>query len=76
VDVSNHLLLLESDPYEQTYLGLVLKALRANQNHKSLSRLYDEAKTRFTDVGEKLRETWQESISTNGVTFPTSLASV
>ena len=44
--------LLEDDPYNQGYLSLCLQALRANNNHKSLTRLYGEAPERFVEVGE------------------------
>jgi tetratricopeptide (TPR) repeat protein len=51
-------LLLESDPYNHDYLKLCLQALRATNNHKSLTRLYSEAKGRFVELGEALPAQW------------------
>ena len=51
--------LLKHDPYNRDYLTLCLQALRASNNHKSLTRLYAEAKDRFLELGETLPETWQ-----------------
>jgi two-component SAPR family response regulator len=56
-------ILLEADPYNQTYLKLCLQALRATSNHKSLSRLYTEARAKLAEVGEKLPENWQGFLS-------------
>lgn len=56
--------LLEYDPFNQDYLKLGLQALRASNNHKSLTRLYTEAKERFVDVGETLPEQWQKFLGT------------
>jgi hypothetical protein len=56
-------ILLEVDPYNQDYLKLCLEAFRASNNHKSLNRLYAEAKQRFTEVGENLPESWQSFLS-------------
>jgi two-component SAPR family response regulator len=52
-------LLLEYDPYNREYLTLCLQALRAVNNHKSLTRLYSEARERLAEVGETLPEQWQ-----------------
>lgn len=52
--------LLEYDPYNHDYLRLSLQALRASNNHKSLTRLYGESKERFVEVGETLPEQWQQ----------------
>jgi tetratricopeptide (TPR) repeat protein len=52
--------LLEADPYHQDYLKVSLQALRASNNHKTLTRLYAESKERFMEVGETLPEQWQE----------------
>ena len=49
-------ILLEVDPYDKDYLTLCLQAFRNNNNHKSLTRLYTEARKRFFEVGEKLPE--------------------
>jgi tetratricopeptide (TPR) repeat protein len=56
-------ILLESDPYNQDYLKLCLQALRATNNHKSLTRLYAETTKRFAEVGETLPESWQQFLS-------------
>ncbi len=52
-------MLLEVDPYNREYLMLCLQAFRATNNHKSLNRLYAEAKGKFIEVGETLPQTWQ-----------------
>jgi tetratricopeptide (TPR) repeat protein len=52
--------LLEYDPYNHDYLRLSLEALRASNNHKSLTRLYTESKEKFVEVGETLPERWQQ----------------
>jgi hypothetical protein len=51
--------LLEYDPYNRDYLTLCLQAFRESNNHKSLTRLYTEAKKRFVEVGETLPVSWQ-----------------
>lgn len=53
-------ILLEANPYHLEYLILTLRALRASNHHKSLSRLYAQAKERMLEVGETLPATWQE----------------
>jgi tetratricopeptide (TPR) repeat protein len=57
-------ILLEADPYNQDYLKLCLEALRHSKNHKSLNRLYAEAKQRFIELGEQLPEDWQGFLNT------------
>ena len=52
-------LLLEADPYSGESLGLTLRGLRASHNHKSLARLYEQARARMLEVGETLPPTWQ-----------------
>jgi tetratricopeptide (TPR) repeat protein len=56
-------ILLTAEPYNQDYLRLCLRAHRNSNNHKSLVRLYAEAKTRFFELGETLPETWQEFLA-------------
>jgi tetratricopeptide (TPR) repeat protein len=51
--------LLEYDPYNRDYLTLCLQALRASNNHKSLTRSYTEARKRFVEVGETLPVSWR-----------------
>jgi tetratricopeptide (TPR) repeat protein len=55
--------LLEYDPYNRDYLTLCLQAFRESNNHKSLTRLYTEAKERFVEVGETLPVSWQTFLS-------------
>ncbi len=55
--------LLRADPYNRDYLTLCLQALRASNNHKSLTRLYTEAKDRFLELAETLPETWQSFLN-------------
>ncbi len=52
--------LLTAEPYDLGALELVLRSLRSNENHRSLSRVYTEARTRFLEVGEVLPERWQD----------------
>jgi MalT-like TPR region len=56
-------MLLEYDPYNRDYLTLCLQAFRESNNHKSLTRLYTEAKERFVEVGETLPVSWQTFLS-------------
>lgn len=53
-------ILLKADPYDLEALRLTLAALRRLHNHKSLNRLYEEAKARMLEVGERLPESWAE----------------
>lgn len=53
-------ILLEADPYDLEALRLTLEALRRLHNHKSLNRLYEEAKARMLEVGERLPASWAE----------------
>lgn len=52
-------ILLEAEPYDLEALRLALEALRRSGNHKSLGRLYEEAKVRMLEVGETLPGSWQ-----------------
>lgn len=52
-------ILLEAEPYDLEALRLALEALRRSGNHKSLGRLYQEAKVRMLEVGETLPGSWQ-----------------
>lgn len=60
-------LLLGADPYNSEYLGLALQALRASNQHKTLTRLYQQAKERFLEVGQTLPESWQTYLSVTTV---------
>ncbi|WP_027892020.1 AfsR/SARP family transcriptional regulator, partial [Calidithermus chliarophilus] len=56
-------LLLEADPYDLEALRLTLEALRRAGNHRSLSRLYEEARARMLEVGERLPGDWQDFLA-------------
>jgi tetratricopeptide (TPR) repeat protein len=49
-------LLVLAEPYDLGVLDLACRALRASQNRKGLSRLYEDARTRMLEVGEVLPE--------------------
>jgi tetratricopeptide (TPR) repeat protein len=53
-------LLLESDPYNLEILKLTCQALRNDNNHRTLQRLYTESRAKLLEVGEVIPETWQE----------------
>ncbi|MCL6525583.1 MAG: hypothetical protein K6T57_01755 [Thermaceae bacterium] len=60
-------ILLEADPYDLEALRLTLGALRRSGNHKSLGRLYEEARGWMLEVGQTLPERWPEFLaSTQG----------
>ncbi len=50
---------LEAEPYDQQALAFTLQALRASDNHRSLNRVYEQAKERLLEVGEQLPEDWR-----------------
>jgi tetratricopeptide (TPR) repeat protein len=50
--------LLEADPYNADYLAFVLQTLRQSDNHRTLGRVYEEAKKHFAEVGETLPQSW------------------
>lgn len=56
-------LVLEGDPLNEFALSLTLRALRQGGNHRSLERLYAQARTRFAEVGVVLPERWTEYLS-------------
>ena len=56
-------LLLDFEPYNLEFLRLTLAALRVSDNHKSLNRLYAEARERLSEVGEVLPQRWQDFVS-------------
>jgi hypothetical protein len=41
-----------------------LQALRASDNHRSLNRVYEQAKERLLEVGEQLPEDWKVFLRT------------
>jgi hypothetical protein len=53
-------LLLESDPYNLETLKRTCQALRLDNNHRTLQRLYSESRAKLLEVGEVIPETWQE----------------
>jgi tetratricopeptide (TPR) repeat protein len=61
-------LLCEADPYDLEALRLTVTGLRALQNHRSLSRFYDSARTRFLEIGEVLPARWQDFLTQIGTT--------
>ena len=56
-------ILLEADPYDLEALELGLLALRSTDNHRSLNRVYQEAKERFLEIAERLPERWQDFLN-------------
>jgi hypothetical protein len=61
-------LLCEADPYDLEALRLTVTGLREGQNHRSLSRFYDQARTRFLEIGEVLPARWQDFLTPIGTT--------
>ena len=57
-------LLCEADSYNLEALRLTIKALRAAQNHKTLSRVYNQSREQFLEIGEVLPERWQDFLET------------
>lgn len=53
-------ILLWANPYSTTALALTLGAMQKADNHKSLYRLYAQAKAQLAEVGETLPERWQD----------------
>lgn len=53
-------LLLDADPYDLQALTLTVRALRAANNHKTLARVYAQARAYLQDVGESLPQRWQD----------------
>jgi tetratricopeptide (TPR) repeat protein len=61
-------LLCEADPYDLEAVRLTVAGLRSQQNHRSLSRFYDAARTRFLEIGEMLPARWQDFLTRIGTT--------
>ncbi len=57
------LLMLEADSYDLESLRLTLNALRVNRNHRSLGRVYAQARARLAEVGEALPERWTDFLA-------------
>ena len=62
-------LLLGADPYNMQYLAVSLRALRSCDNYRTLGRVYEEAKVRFTELGERLPETWTVFLELQAIAF-------
>ncbi len=56
-------ILLEIDPYNLSSLRLVCLALKADNNHRSLQRIYNETRVRLLEVGEALPARWQDFLT-------------
>jgi tetratricopeptide (TPR) repeat protein len=61
-------LMSEADPYDLEALRLTVTGLRAGQNHRSLSRFYNQARARFLEIGEVLPARWQDFLIPIGAT--------
>ncbi len=57
-------ILLQMNPYDYENLRLSVQAFKANENYKTLGRIYNDARARFSDVGEILPERWQDFLET------------
>jgi tetratricopeptide (TPR) repeat protein len=57
-------ILLEADPFNADYLAFTLRALRQSDNHRTLRRIYEEAKKHFAEVGETLPHSWLAFVET------------
>ena len=55
-------ILLETDPYDLVTLKLACKALRLDNNHRTLQRLYSDTRAKLLEVGEVLPEGWQDFV--------------
>jgi hypothetical protein len=53
-------ILLESDPYDLVTLKIACTALRLDNNHRTLQRLYSETRAKLLEVGEVIPERWQD----------------
>jgi hypothetical protein len=60
-------ILLEAEPYDAEVLTLVLRALRTAGNHRSLSRVYEEARKRMLEVGERLPDNYSSFLASQEV---------
>lgn len=56
--------LCEASPYDRAALALMLRALRAVGNHRSLGRFYASAQQEFEEVGETLPRDWATFLET------------
>jgi tetratricopeptide (TPR) repeat protein len=56
-------ILLEVDPYDADALTLALRALQAQGNFSSLSKIYQRSRETWLEVGEHLPERWTEFLA-------------
>ncbi len=62
--------LLEMNLYDLEHLRLSLQAFKASENYKTLGRVYSDARSRFSEVGETLPERWQDFLELRDVSSP------
>jgi hypothetical protein len=61
-------ILLGMDSYNLHYLALTLRALQRSNNHKTLKRVYAQARATLLEVAEELPEHWADFLAqTHGV---------
>jgi hypothetical protein len=53
-------ILLEADPYDTEALALCLQALKTIGNIAGLERFYRQSREKFSEVGERLPESWKD----------------
>lgn len=53
-------ILLEADPYDHEALALALRALQQDNNLGAAERFYQQQRQRFSEVGERLPERWDD----------------
>ncbi len=53
-------ILLQTNPYDLETLRIACNALRLDNNHRTLQRLYSEAQAKLLEVGEVIPERWQD----------------
>jgi tetratricopeptide (TPR) repeat protein len=64
-------ILMSFDAYNLEHLALCVRALQLRNNHKSLNRLYQEARAQLLEVAEAIPERWQDFLNARAVpTFP------
>jgi tetratricopeptide (TPR) repeat protein len=56
-------ILMAFDAYNLEHLALCVRALQLRNNHKSLNRLYQEARAQLLEVAEVIPERWQEFLA-------------
>ncbi|MEY4531213.1 MAG: hypothetical protein RLZZ156_1934 [Deinococcota bacterium] len=56
-------ILVETDPYDLITLKLACQALRLDNNHRTLQRLYAASRAKLLEVGEVLPEFWHDYLN-------------